>query len=105
VRHDTPNDSPTMTTIAYIPHCLYHFHEDSAIKSLIGFSKEPEQLLVYRSEVEYEGPLPREEPQMNPHKIVQDPPCSWILHRLSLGMGKDRSLLLERLTDAVLWAA
>ena len=39
---------------------------------------------------------------MNPHKIVQDPPCGWILPRLSLLIGKGRSLLLERLTDAVL---
>jgi hypothetical protein len=72
------------------------------LKSLIGFSKEPEQLLVCLSEVEYEGPLPREEQQMNPQNIVQDPPCGWILHRLSLWIGKGRSLLLERLTDAVL---
>jgi hypothetical protein len=39
---------------------------------------------------------------MNPHHIGQDPSCSWMLHRLSLVMGKGRSLRLQRLTDAVL---
>jgi hypothetical protein len=57
---------------------------------------------VYLREVEDEGPLPREEPQMNPHKIVPDPSCGWILHRLSQLIGKGGTLLLQRLADAVL---
>ena len=39
---------------------------------------------MYLRAIEDEGPLPREAQQMNPHKIVQDPSCGWILPRLSL---------------------
>jgi hypothetical protein len=39
---------------------------------------------------------------MNPYNIVQDPLCGWILHRLSLMIEKGCTLLLQRLTDAVL---
>ena len=39
---------------------------------------------MYLREIEDEGPWPREAQQMNPHKIVQDPSCGWILPRLSV---------------------
>jgi hypothetical protein len=48
----------------------------------------------------YEGPLPREEPQMTPHNRVQDPACGGVLHQLSRVMGQGRLSGLACLTDA-----
>src|SRR5947209_7121966 len=57
-----------------IPHCPFHFGEYSAIQSLIGFPKQPEQRLVLHGEMHHEGlPLPRDAEHMNPHKILEDP--------------------------------
>jgi hypothetical protein len=57
---------------------------------------------VFLGEIAYEGPLPMEEPQMNPHNIVQAPACGGVLTQWSLLLGKGRLMGLECLTDAVL---
>ena len=36
-------------------------------------------------EIEHQGPLPRDQEDMNPHKILEDPPRRWVLHRLLFG--------------------
>jgi hypothetical protein len=59
-------------------------------------------MLVLFGEIQHLGPLPRAYEQMNPHKIVQDPPRRWVLHRLTLLVGERRVMLLEGLPDAVL---
>ncbi len=53
-------------------------------------------------EVQYHGPLPRPDQQMNPSKVVEDPPRRGILDRLSFLIGKCHLMVPEGLADTVL---
>ena len=55
-------------------------------------------------EVHYQGvPLPRDAEHMNPDKVMEHPACCGVLHRFALLVGKCRVVVLEDLTDAVLY--
>jgi hypothetical protein len=66
--------------ITDIPHCLVHVCEYAAVKPFIRFPQEFEQLRMLLGQIQYQRPLPGDEEQVNPHKIVKDPPRCRILY-------------------------
>ena len=58
------------------------------------------QVLV--GQIEHEEPLPRDVKHMNPHKVVEDPPCGGGLCGFAFLVRKGGLMLLERVADAIL---
>jgi hypothetical protein len=52
-------------------------------------------------EIEHQGPFPRDQEDMNPHNILEDPPRCWVLHRLPCVVGKGGAVILQRLANAL----
>jgi hypothetical protein len=52
--------------------------------------------------IQYLGPLPGDQEQVNRHKIMKDPPCGEILHRFDRLVGIRCLMILQSLSDAVL---
>ena len=55
---------------------------------------------VLRREVEDNGGLSRDAQDMNPHKVVEPPPCGGMLDALAFLVRKGRLVVLERVTHA-----
>ena len=53
-------------------------------------------------EIEDQGPFPRAQEYMNPHKIREDPPRRWVLHRLPFVVGKGGVVILQCFANAIL---
>ena len=53
-------------------------------------------------QIEHEEPLPRAIEHMNPHKVVEDPPCGGVLDALAFLVWKGGCVVLERVANAVL---
>ena len=58
------------------------------------------QVLV--GQIEHEEPLPRDVEHMNPHKVVEDPPCGGGLGGFAFLVRKGGLVLLECVADAIL---
>ena len=71
-----------------------------SVKPHIPFAQELQQVQVLVGQIEHEEPLPRDVEHMNPHKVVEDPPCSGGLDALAFLVRKGGLVLLER----VAWA-
>ena len=63
-------------------------------------SKEFEQLLMLLGEIQHQRPLPWDEEPVNPHNIVQDPPCGGVLYRCALLVRDGASVVLEGMAHA-----
>jgi hypothetical protein len=55
---------------------------------------------VLVGEIEHQEPLPRDVEPMNPHKVVEDPPCGGGLGGCALLVRQGGLVLLERVADA-----
>jgi hypothetical protein len=69
--------------------------EYSSVKPCIPMAQALEEVLVLRSQVEDDGPLWRDTQQMNPDKVMEDPPCGWRLGRFALLVWKRCAMVLE----------
>ena len=88
--------TPTFRTEALI---LVNF---LSVKPHISLSQELQQVQVLVGQIEHEEPLPRDVEHMNPHKVVEDPPCGGGLDALAFLVRKGSLVLLERVADAIL---
>jgi hypothetical protein len=59
-------------------------------------------VLVLFRQVDHDGPWLRDEQQMNPNKVVEDPARGRVLHRLRRLVGKRGPVVLECLANALL---
>jgi hypothetical protein len=59
-------------------------------------------MLVFVGQIEHEEPLPRNVEHMNPHKVVEYPPCGGVLVALAFLVRKGGGVVLERIANAVL---
>ena len=73
-----------------------------SVKPHISLAQELQQVQVLVGQIEHEEPLPREVEHMNPHKVVEDPPCGGELDALAFLIRKGGLVLLDRVTDAIL---
>src|SRR4029453_11037044 len=87
---------PTFRTKALI---LVNF---LSVKPHISLSQELQQVQVLVGQIEHEEPLPRDVEHMNPHKVVEDPPCGGGLDGFAFLVRKGGLVLRERVADAIL---
>lgn len=73
-----------------------------SIKPHVRVAKQSKQVLMLLCEIEHQGSLPRDQEHVNPHKILEDPPCRWVLHRLPLVVGKGGGVVPQRFANAIL---
>jgi len=73
-----------------------------SVKPHISLAQELQQVQVLVGQIEHEEPLPREVEHMNPHKVVEDPPCGGGLYGFAFLVRKSGRVLRERATDAIL---
>lgn len=59
-------------------------------------------MLVRVREIEHQRPCPRQEEQVNPHKVLEDPSGGRVLDRLPLLVGKRGLLGFQGIPDAIL---
>jgi hypothetical protein len=59
-------------------------------------------MLVRRSEIEHQGPLPRQAQQVNPDKVMEHPACRGVLDSLACLVRERGIMRVEGLTKAVL---
>src|SRR5215813_13256112 len=73
-----------------------------SVKPHIPLAQELQQVQVLVGQIEHEEPLPRNVEHMNPHKVVEDPPCGGGLYGFAFLVRKGGLVLRERVTNAIL---
>src|SRR4029434_581181 len=73
-----------------------------SVKPHIPLAQELQQVQVLVGQIEPEEPLRRDVEHMNPHKVVEDPPCGGGLYGFAFLVRKGGLVLRERVTDAIL---
>ena len=88
--------------LADIPHRSPNLDAFLSVKPYIPFAQELQQVQVLVGQIAPEEPLPRDGEHMNPHKVVEDPPCGGGLCGFAFLVRKGGLMLLERVADALL---